>query len=222
MIKEAILNFKRIRKHRKEVGKICEERFMALYNNPFYNDELEIIKEELKRDINIYKRIQIMHDLSCYRPKEFIPSMYYFYGKYGVQAIGKINEGDKGYEKHKKIIEKYLESCIYHKKYNKHHCDYFYIMQREDIIEMIVDWEAEYGNSQKYYLENYKNIVLQEESRIILEEELGLRKFRGIFKYSIYDMDLSKIKSIYPEKQFNVLLSYVNKRYNLDLYSMLP
>ena len=221
MIKEAIQNFKRIRKHRKEVTKICEEKFMALYNHPLYNDDLLAIKEEMKKDINIYKSIQLFHDLSCYNPKEFIPTMNWYYGKYGKAAIG-LAPGNKGYEKHMKCMSKFLDAKSHHLTTNRHHYESSYIMNRKDVLEMIVDWEAEYGNAQKYYLERYSDILLDEKTKICIEEELGLRKFRGPFKYDIYNKDLSKIKHKYNKKQFNLLLSYVNKRYNLDLYSILP
>ena len=136
-----------------------------------------------------------MHDISKLRPSEFIPYAKWFYGDSGVQMKNLIEAAGQEYseknlilmamsnEKTKANFEHALDD---HYRKNKHHWNHWYNkesntckdMPRKYIMQMICDWEAmSYkfgGTPQEFYINNYDNIKLSLNSRLLLDYELNL------------------------------------------------
>ncbi|MGL6174822.1 MAG: DUF5662 family protein [Cellulosilyticaceae bacterium] len=176
------------------------------------------------------------HDLSKFRPSEFIPYARYFY-------IDK--------EKYKHDFD-YAWSLHYYR--NKHHWNRWYFeesdimkehvyeMPSKYIDQMIADWSAmsrKFGDTpQKYYLNNYHKIKLDRGSRYSLERKLGLLdNYNAPFcecNYEVYmtlyevledaqeyynrngEIRLGSVKA-----NFNDLFKWICETYNVDLYEKL-
>ncbi len=168
----------------------------------------------------------ILHDISKLSPREFIPSAEWFYGYHG-----KILENDYNYEQlnnglsclsrsYLECKNNYLRSQELHYKRNKHHWNYWKInsnhMPDKYIIEMICDWESK-CNSQKFYLNNYKDIELDDSDRLKLESYLQLNNSEE----HGYGNTLEKFCSIYDEYEFRMIFHFIEDKYNINLYDKL-
>lgn len=130
------------------------------------------------------------HDLSKFRPSEFVPYANNFYGEkdckncksYMNCDYNQIGLGSGNFAKECKDYryKKFDKAWDHHYKYNKHHWDHWIgkRMPHKYILQMICDWEAmalKFGDTaQQFYMNNYDKIDLTVESRCDLEFELGL------------------------------------------------
>ncbi len=129
------------------------------------------------------------HDLSKFRPSEFMPYARYFYGDYISNTV--LNNvsciENKSKIKTKEIIkEEFERAWELHYKRNKHHWNHWIICNGEILIDMpekyikqmICDWKGMArkfgGTAQEFYMKNYDKIQLTRKSRLDLEFELGL------------------------------------------------
>jgi len=111
----------------------------------------------------------ITHDLSKFRPSEFIPYAKFFYAKSRTTNYKKSDEDDLNF----------LEGWNHHQKRNKHHWNYWVSVTRKDEIialpmpmkyvrQMIADWRGmsrKFGGTwEKYYRENQKDFILHQET----------------------------------------------------------
>lgn len=130
-----------------------------------------------------------VHDLSKFRPSEFISYAKYFYGENGVKVAKQFNEPLKEICTYDMRIQYHMflncrgdfnRACNLHYIRNKHHPEYWAgrEMPREYILEMICDLRAvskKFGNTvQEYYLRNYYKWNLNPNTRYNLEMILGL------------------------------------------------
>ena len=105
----------------------------------------------------------IFHDMSKFRPSEFIPYARYFHGE-------KTEESKQAFDKAWEL----------HYKRNKHHPEHWNgeEMSYKAVMEMICDLKAMSrkfgGTAQEYYLDNYFKWSLYKWSRHCLEINLGL------------------------------------------------
>ena len=133
----------------------------------------------------------ITHDLSKFKPSEFIPYARYFYGKY--PKYGKLSNGDHIYYLkglfQEDIDRRFDKAWLYHIHRNKHHWQ-FWLLQEDDgplknipipmkyLKEMLCDWkgagQAEAGedNTPSWYLKNKQNINLNQINRKWIERKL--------------------------------------------------
>jgi len=112
----------------------------------------------------------ITHDLSKFRPSEFIPYAKFF------------NDTDRS--KKYKITDKnnsdFQKGWFLHQKRNKHHWNYWVIVTRKDeiipvpmpkkyVIQMICDWKGMSrkfgGNAYDYYNEHNKQMILHKKTK---------------------------------------------------------
>ena len=116
----------------------------------------------------------LTHDLSKFRPSEFIPYARYFYGKESTE------------------VEEWFDfAWLLHQKRNDHHWQWW-ILTMDDggfkalpmsclsRLEMTCDWTGA-GKAQKsslacieWYRENKHKMVLHEQTRVSLHSDLGL------------------------------------------------
>lgn len=212
-IQAIIKHYNQLKIHRKLVKEICEEKWTELYNSPLYNDEL-LIKDHLKADINTYKRIHLLHDLSSYNPQEFFPFANWLYGKNGKTKFKELvdNESTDVPMKVRENFQKFMNALQKHYQNNKHHWNYNREMTREEVIEMIVDWEANCrehraGNARNYYIKNYNKICISPETRVIVEDILELNHFSILgFSWDVLDTPLSELKFSLGKEKFNKLV----------------
>lgn len=130
----------------------------------------------------------IMHDMSKFRPSEFVPYARYFYGD-GQD----INKGRKNgsYRAGESIDEKFNYAWLLHQKRNKHHWQYWVLpldeggmkifeMERTYVDEMICDWNGAgiaingKENTREWYLKNKQYIKLNKFTRHIVETCLNV------------------------------------------------
>ncbi|HFD2052130.1 TPA: DUF5662 family protein [Clostridium perfringens] len=129
------------------------------------------------------------HDLSKFRPSEFIPYARYFYGDYISNVV--LNnvscvENKSKIRTKEQVKEKFEKAWKLHYKRNKHHWNHWIIYNGEILIDMpekyikqmICDWKGmarKFGDTaQEFYMKNYDKIQLTRKSRLDLEFELGL------------------------------------------------
>lgn len=121
------------------------------------------------------------HDMSKFKPSEFIPYAKWFYGKCcspedpKIMIPIKLATGcNQKYKRDFEVAWKLHYTC------NKHHWNYWenQTMPYKYILQMICDWEAmgmKFGNSAAtFYINNCEKIKLAAESKLLLEKELGL------------------------------------------------
>jgi hypothetical protein len=128
----------------------------------------------------------IWHDMSKFRPDEFIPYARYFYGTWPEWEHSKFNCPGYPYELTKQGIEKAFDlAWLKHQHRNPHHWQHW-LLQEDDgdlktinipdkyIAEMIADWcgagKAITGNNdpnecRKWYLANYNKIKVSSWTR---------------------------------------------------------
>lgn len=185
----------RIRNIMKETS---QKRFMELYKNPLYNSKTKEVKEVLKERINIYKLINC--DLSWFFPKKF--------------------------SKLKNSLDSDIRGVLSKNRYINVAKDIWHVnITKYNGIELALYIEAKATilnkEPRKFYLENYNNFIMEKAERVIVEEELGLRYFKEPFKYEIYDMPLCDIYNYLDEIDFKKLVSLIDDRYNIDIYSLI-
>lgn len=129
----------------------------------------------------------LIHDISKFLPDEFFP-----YARYDFSKFGK-NEPE--------IQEAFDKAWLKHQKRNKHHWQYWLLMNdsggaikftdrnfkqvetlampKRYVLEMIADWRGAgraYGNpdTKNWYLNSKKTIVLHPDTKEIVEQLLGV------------------------------------------------
>lgn len=115
----------------------------------------------------------ILHDLSKFRPSEFIPYAKFFYSKNRSKNHKKSDEGDINFQK----------GWCHHQKRNKHHWNYWVSVTRVNEIvpipmpkkyikHMIADWRGMSrkfgGTAKKYYKENQHDMILHHKTKKII------------------------------------------------------
>ena len=182
------------------------------------------------------------HDLSKFRPSEFIPYARYFYGDYPPNALLK-DIGHKNIKTREMIKEKFNKAWELHYKRNKHHPEYWKgrDMPYKYIIQMVCDLEAMSlkfgGTAQEYYLKNYYKWDITRETRFRLEKKLDLIEIFNVpicecdsqvwmtIEELIKDMDNyynqnGVIADGTPENCLNNLLKHACGKYNVNIYKL--
>ena len=146
-------------RHKKNVFKICMKRGMYIH--------------------------AITHDMSRFRPKEFIPYARHFYGIYPQRAttlsLPRLNY--KGpYQDD--IKREFLKAWEEHYTKNKHHEEHWIKngfvspMPEKYVDQMLADWSARSiefgGTAEEYYLKSYNDKELHKSTRLMIEKKLGL------------------------------------------------
>ena len=181
----------------------------------------------------------ITHDLSKFSPSEFKAYAENFYGvkdcrkceSYMNCDYNQIGLGANNWAK-ECIDYKYKgfkNAWVHHYKNNKHHWNYWYDpimntcqdMPYKYIRQMILDWLAMSlkfgGTPEEYYLNNYNDIILSDETRMWVEYELGLND-------SIvcnYGHTLKQFAKLYDKETFNNCFGHIKDKYNKDIYNEL-
>jgi len=119
----------------------------------------------------------ITHDMSKFRPSEFIPYAKFFFSKNRTKVYNKDDEND----------ENFLKGWLLHQKRNKHHWNFWVCLTRKDEIipvpmpkkyvkQMICDWK---GMSRKfggywvdYYNDNKHAFILHQDTIDLIEQEI--------------------------------------------------
>ena len=107
----------------------------------------------------------ITHDLSKFRPSEFIPYAKFFYAKDRTNNYKKFDEDDLNFQ----------TGWNHHQKRNKHHWNYWVSVTRTEMLiplempmqhvrQMVADWNGmsrKFGGSTKdYYTKNCGDMIL--------------------------------------------------------------
>lgn len=151
---------------------------------------LQYFKYVAKHKINVFKTCfnrklylhAFTHDLSKFRPSEFIPYAKHFYGNYISQAcvnnVPCLPRRSKQVTK-EMVKEDFEKAWIKHYKRNKHHPEYWVVngqpidIPTKYLLQMVCDLEAMSltfgGSAEKYYIENYDKFNLTRKSRLELE-----------------------------------------------------
>ena len=150
------------------------------------------------------------HDLSKFSGSEFWAYANYFY---------------KDKERYSHEFEK---AWRHHYLNNPHHWQYWINKNGEPeeiptkyLKQMIADWEAmalKFGDTaQQYYLNNYRNINLEYNTRLMLEYMLDLN-------YSMahkYGHILEDFADMYNEEVYNNCFGFIRNKYGVDSYKVL-
>ena len=111
----------------------------------------------------------LTHDLSKFRPSEFIPYARFFFRKDRANNYNPYDENDEDFQK----------GWGFHQKRNKHHWNYWVSITRKDelyplpipmkyIRQMIADWKGmsrKFGGMwQEYYDKNKQNMILHNDT----------------------------------------------------------
>lgn len=182
------------------------------------------------------------HDLSKFRPSEFIPYARYFYGNYPPNALLK-DIGYKNIKTKEKIKEDFDKAWELHYKRNKHHPEHWVSkdIPRKYIKQMVCDLEAMSlkfgGTAQEYYLKNYNKWNITHETRLRLERELDLiNKYNGAVSecspevYMTIEELIENMEDHYntygsiadetPENCLNNFLKYACNKYSINIYRL--
>lgn len=146
-------------RHKKNVFKICMKRGMYLH--------------------------AITHDMSKFRPKEFIPYARKFYGIYPQRAVSPSLPRTNYKGPYQDDIEReFLKAWEEHFTKNKHHEEhwikngYLSPMPEKYVDQMLADWSAmgiEFGDTaEEYYLKSYNDKEFHKSTRLMIEKKLGL------------------------------------------------
>ena len=118
----------------------------------------------------------ITHDLSKFRPSEFIPYARFFHRKNRSKSYKKSDEDDIDFQ----------TGWNLHQKRNRHHWNFWVsVTRKEEIIplpmpkkyvkQMICDWKGmsrKFGGTwQKYYDENKENFILHPTTKLLIDDE---------------------------------------------------
>lgn len=130
-----------------------------------------------------YKHLRIhafTHDLSKFRPSEFIPYAKWFYGDYGTKIDKKLLDIPEIKRKHDKCKEGFDKAWEKHYKRNKHHWNHWIgkDMPYKHIEQMVCDWQGMSlkfgGSAQEFYMKNYDKMDLTLETRLNVDDILCL------------------------------------------------
>lgn len=131
----------------------------------------------------------IIHDMSKFRPSEFIPYARHFYGNERPEAE---REKIEGYDKSKdRQDEAFNKAWLYHIHRNKHHWQYWLLAQDEDedmVLEMpdryrkelLADWHGAgkaitgKNNTGQWYLQHKDKNQFHPKTREWLEDILNI------------------------------------------------
>jgi len=207
-IKQYYNYLKYILEHKKNVFKTCWKRKLYLH--------------------------AITHDLSKFSPQEFIPYAEWFYGYYGVKL-----EKDYNHEQLNNgmscVSNNYLEcksnfnkAWEHHYKNNPHHWNYWLddkgvpqSIPNQYLGQMIADWEAmglKFGDTaQAYYLNNYRKIKLEYDTRLWLEYILGINNSLA----NNYGHTLGEFTCMWDENEYNRYFGFIKDKYGVDSYELL-
>lgn len=181
------------------------------------------------------------HDMSKFLPCEFIPYAKYFYGEDGVHlekswSYESINNGRSCLSnRYLKCKHNFERAWMHHYLHNKHHWDYWMkeCIPHKYLLQMICNWKAmsrKFGDTaQEFYLKNYKNIKLERNTRLSLEEELEFRVKEYEFRYKTIEEIVKgclKCKEnnsdTFDSKWFyNEYLQEFKDKYHVDLLKIL-
>ena len=174
------------------------------------------------------------HDLSKFSPIEFIPYAEWFQGYHGVKL-----EKDYNHEQlnngMSNLSRNYLEcknnfnkAWEHHYKNNPHHWDHWLdengvpkpIPDRY-LRQMLADWEAmglKFGDTaQAYYLNNYRKIKLDRDTRMELEMMLGLNDSLA----HNYGHTLEEFVVKLKENEYKQIFEFIEKWHGIDSYELL-
>jgi hypothetical protein len=137
----------------------------------------------------------IVHDLSKFRPSEWIPYCNYFYGNLPSRKDFTITEWWEynGLTK-EEVKPMYDKAWLYHQHRNPHHWQYWLLMKDNpdqqkpiplpmpDVFmkEMLADWRGagkaihDYDDTKDFYLKNREWMILHENVKDYIEMELEL------------------------------------------------
>jgi|GEM_PF-1863360 len=157
----------------------------------------------------LYKHA-ITHDLSKFSPQEFVAYAKYFY----------INKDE--------FKEEFDKAWEHHYKNNPHHWDHWLDENGKPkpipdryLRQMISDWEVMSlkfgGSAQEYYLNNYRKIKLEYETRMILEMMLNLNDSLACN----YGHTLEDFANMDDEDTYNRYFGFIRDRYGIDSYELL-
>jgi hypothetical protein len=119
----------------------------------------------------------ITHDLSKFRPSEFIP-----YARFFSQT-----DRTKNYKQSDERNENFQRGWNLHQKRNKHHWNYWVSvtrvneivpvpMPRKYVRQMVADWNGMSrkfgGTTREYYDKNKAQMILHEETKKLIEQEI--------------------------------------------------
>jgi len=119
----------------------------------------------------------ILHDLSKFRPSEFFPYARFFHKKDRTNNYKIADEKDNDFQ----------NGWFLHQKRNKHHWNYWVSVTRKNdiialpmpkkyVMQMIADWRGmsrKFGGDPKdYYKKNKKDMILHDDTKLIIEEIL--------------------------------------------------
>lgn len=162
------------------------------------------------------------HDLSKFSIKEFKAYAEWFHGGYGI-VLGKCPvEEHLHYSKYIIVKDRFNKAWQHHKDKNKHHWNYWHErnlpMPYKYIKQMICDWRAmskKFGDTaQEFYLNNYNKIQMNNNSRMMLEFELGLNDSMinnyGHTLKQFYEMD----KEVYFGDRY---FGWIIDKYGVDI-----
>lgn len=182
------------------------------------------------------------HDLSKFRPSEFIPYARYFYGDYPPNALLK-NIGYKNIKTEEMVKEEFNKAWRLHYKRNKHHPEHWKgrDIPCKYITQIVCDLEAMSlkfgGTAQEYYLKNYYKWDITRETRFRLERKLDLiEKFNApicecdLQAWMTIEELIEDVDNYYekngviaggsPENCLNDLLKYDCEKYNVNIYKL--
>ncbi len=139
----------------------------------------------------------ILHDMSKFRPDEFIPYARYFYGDWPEWDTVKRLCQSYPYKYTKEAIQEAFDlAWLVHQHRNPHHHQYWVLKEdsgdtklinipHKYIKEMVADWKGagrainNSNNSnecKEWYLKNYEKIRVSEQTRTIIDNTLGITK----------------------------------------------
>ena len=166
----------------------------------------------------------IMHDMSKFSPNEFFAYAQYFYGNFGVK-----NQCPAKWTVPKccKVKEDFDEAWKHHYTNNPHHWEYWLQtgvlepIPEKYLRQMIADWEGmalKFGDTaQQYYLNHYKEIKLEYNTRVLLEYLLDINDSLTVN----YGHTLEEFANAYDEDYYNCNFGYIIKKYGVDSYTLL-
>ena len=131
----------------------------------------------------------IIHDMSKFRPSEFLPYARYFHGSYpdfddvkNIVPYDILTKEDVGHQ--------FDYAWLHHQKCNKHHWQYWVLWQDSDedkilpmpekyVREMLADWRGAgraYGNpdTKAWYIAHRAKMLLHPATRHFVENELDV------------------------------------------------
>ena len=174
----------------------------------------------------------LTHDLSKFKPSEFIPYAKWINGEHGIKlekqyTYEAINNSESclsyNYLNCKADFQKAWKK---HYKRNRHHWKHYYDnnnkivkkMPAYAINQMICDLNAmgtKFGNStQEYYLNSYDKIKLFNDSRLYFEHKIGLDLSNGVHDICYWcTIKENILNNRIPDAE----IEEINKKYNIDL-----